>query len=107
MEALGDSVVAGEAPHAGDLLTAGVERRAVLHQWGEPAITERADISQETMCQLVATFLAPPLFQQRVAESLFEAVNRLQHRPFSQIQGQAFVLWNCEVMAMPPHQGNQ
>jgi len=35
VEAFGDSVVAAEAPHAGNLLAPGVQRIAELDQWRE------------------------------------------------------------------------
>ena len=42
MEAFGDAVVAGEAPHASDLLAPGMERIAERNQGREPATTERS-----------------------------------------------------------------
>ena len=77
MEAFGDSVVAGEAPHAGDFLAPGIEHIAELHQWREPATTERAHIGEEAACQRVAALLIPAFLKQAVAEPLFETVNRL------------------------------
>jgi hypothetical protein len=37
MEAFGDAVVSGEAPHAGDFVSPFVEGIAELNQLGEPA----------------------------------------------------------------------
>src|SRR5579871_876392 len=107
MEAFGDSVVAGEAPHAGDFLAPGIEHIAELHQWREPATTERGDIGQEAACQLLAAFLISPLLEQAVAEPLFEAVNHFQGWVLPQIRRQALVLQNREVVAMAAHQGEQ
>ena len=37
MKAFGNAVVAGEAPHASDLLAPGMEGVAECYQWREPA----------------------------------------------------------------------
>jgi hypothetical protein len=66
MEAFGDSVVAGEAPHAGDLLPPGMQDMAELDQWREPATTERADVGKEAACQLLAAFLVSRFLEQAV-----------------------------------------
>ena len=63
MEAFGDSVVAGEAPHAGDFLTPGMENIAELDQWREPATTECTDIGEEAACQFLTAFLISPEFR--------------------------------------------
>jgi len=62
VKAFGDAVVAGEAPHAGDLLTTGMESIAELSQWREAATTERGDISQKAAGQLATAFLIAALF---------------------------------------------
>ena len=47
MEALSNSVVAGEAPHTSDFISPSEQRLAQLHEWCEPAATERIDAVEE------------------------------------------------------------
>ena len=64
VEAFGDSVVAGEAPHGSDLLAPGVQRVAQCHQWREPATTERSHIPEKTPGEFAAAPLISTLLEQ-------------------------------------------
>ena len=75
VEAFGDAVVAGEAPHAGDFLPPGIQGIPELCEWREPATTERSHLAQETVGQLAALLGGTMLLQQQVAQSLFKRVD--------------------------------
>jgi len=92
MEAFGDSVVAGEAPHAGDLLAPCMERFAELQQWREPATTERRDFAEQALRQLPAFVLVMMLFQQQIAEPLLEAIDRFHGGFFAEVSREALPL---------------
>jgi len=94
-------MIANKAPHSGDLLALGMQGIAELYQWREPATTERGDIAEEAMRQTFTALLIAGLFQQCVTEPLFETVDRLQRRPFSEVGREAFVLLGSEVVPMP------
>ena len=91
-EAFGDSVVAGEAPHAGDLLTPRIQRIAQCHEGREPATTERGNVLEEAPRQFPVFFLVVMFLQQQVTEPLLETVNRLQRRVPAQIFREARML---------------
>jgi hypothetical protein len=55
MKAFGNAVVAGEAPHGGDLLFPGMKCIAERDQGSEPATTEGGDIAEEAAGQLLTT----------------------------------------------------
>jgi hypothetical protein len=85
VEAFGDSVVAGEAPHGRDFLARSVQSIAECHQWVEPATTERSHIPEEAAREFATARLIPALLRQQVRQALLEAVNGFQRRPVAEI----------------------
>ena len=63
VKAFGDSVVAGEAPHASDLLAPGMEGVAEGDQWREPATTKRSNVAEEAEGQFLTAPLVATLFE--------------------------------------------
>ena len=73
----------------------------------EPATTERGHLGQEALSQSAAFSDGPMLFQQQVAETLFEGIDGFQRRPFSQIDRQPLLLLSREMVPMTTHQRKQ
>ena len=66
VESFGDSVVSGEAPHAGDFVAPGKECLSQGDEWGETATTERSHIGEEPLSQLLTAFVVPAFFQEQI-----------------------------------------
>jgi hypothetical protein len=78
MEAFCDSVAPGEAPHACDLLSPGVEGVAEGDELCEAGLAEIGDCAQEARDQLLALFTGFVLLQQQVAEPLLKPIDFVQ-----------------------------
>lgn len=85
VEALGDPVVFGKSPHGGDFFPPGMKGVAELDQRSETGLAQFGGHAQQARRQLPAPFLIEVFFQQQIAELLFEAVDQLQHRSFTQV----------------------
>ena len=107
MEAFSDAVVAGEAPHASDLVASGIERLAESDQWREPATTERGYVAQEARRQTPAFLSSVMFLQQQVSEPLFKAVDRFQSWSLPEVKSETGVLFGAQVMPVPSHRRDQ
>ena len=87
VEALGDTVVAGESPHGDDLFSPGMQGLTELHQLRQAGLAQLIYGAEETGRQSLALLAGAVLFQQQVAEPLFEAIDQLQRRVGSQVSG--------------------
>ena len=72
MEAFGDAIVPGEAPHGGNFRLPGMKGVAKLHQVGQNGGLERLDGVEKASRQMEALFAGAMLLQQQVAEMLFK-----------------------------------
>jgi hypothetical protein len=66
VEALGDSVVAGEPPHGGDLLRPGSQGLAELNELCESGLTQFIDGAEQPRHQDLTLLAGTVLFQQQV-----------------------------------------
>src|SRR5579872_6686514 len=86
MEAFGDAVVAGEAPHRYDFLRPGGESLAELYQLRQAGLAQLVNGAQKARHQLLALLAGAVFFQQQVAEALFEAIDSLQNWVLRQVR---------------------
>ena len=86
MEAFGDAVVAGEAPHGDDLLGPGRECLSQLDQWWEAGLAQLVNSAQETRHQLFTLSAVAMFFQQQIAEPLLDKPYQYPMRPEKRFQ---------------------
>jgi len=107
VEALGDAVVAGEAPHGDNLLAPAVQGIAELYQLRQAGLAQLVDGAQEARRQRLALPVAAVFLQQQVAEALLEAVDRLQGGMSMEV-AVSFSCWQgLRFVAMAAHQAQQ
>lgn len=85
MESFGDSVIAGEAPHGNDFFRPGGERLTELDEGCQAGLAQLKDGTQKARDELFTLFAGAMLFQQQIAEPLFEAVDGFKYRMLRQI----------------------
>jgi len=107
MEALGDAVVAGEAPHGDDLAGPSGKSVTQLHELRQAGLAQLVDGAQEARDQDLALPASAMLLQKQVAEPLFEAVNEFQRGIFFQIGGEPELLIGAQIVAVAAHQRQQ
>lgn len=89
MEALGDAIILGEAPHACQLLLPDAERPAELLEGIDADLFEIRDLPQQQRDQPPALPCGACLLQQKSAQALLEDVDRLDGGVFAQVRLQA------------------
>jgi hypothetical protein len=89
VEAFGDAVVAGKAPHHGDLHGPGIESFYELHQLRQAGLAQLVNGLEKACDQIMALLAAAVLFQQQVAEPLFETIDLAQCRELVEVRANA------------------
>jgi hypothetical protein len=89
VEAFGDPIVAGEAPHGSDFVPPGMQGITELNQLSKGRLFQFCDHAQQTGRQFRAPSLVLMFFQQQIAKPLFESVNQFQKRMLFEISGQS------------------
>ena len=107
VKAFGDPVIAGEAPHRGDLVLPTGEGFAERDQLRQSGLPQLVDGVQQAGRQEFALVAGAVLFEQQVAEPLFESIDRRQDGPACEVIGEAVLLVGREVVAMAAHEAEQ
>jgi hypothetical protein len=107
VKALGDALVAGEAPHGEDLLASGCESLTELHGLGQAGVAQLVQGTQEPRDQNFPLPTGAMFLQQQIAEPLLEAVDEFQGWVFFQIGGEPKQLIGAQIMAVAAHQQQQ
>ena|ERR1700738_5153320 len=107
MEALGNCVIASEAPHGSNLLAPGGESIAELHELWQAGMLKLINGLQEPGRQWNALFARAVFLQQQITEPLFESIDFAQNWELDKISLQSRVLILAEIVAMTAHQRKQ
>jgi hypothetical protein len=105
-ENLRNTVVPGKASHGGHFFLPGMEGVTEGHEGRKPGCLEFGNGAQKAWGQLAALSLGEVFVQQQVTEPLFEPVDRLQSRPFPQINRKSLMLIGAQIVAVPAHHGD-